>query len=351
MRGTKVSYIFSRKSLKHRNNGYLLKKGGWFQADIYLMPFQRKVVVAKDYSVCPSLVRWVAKAFLIKRELEIYRRLGGISGIPRVYGALGKYGFILEYKEGRTLSKFRPNELPKEFFDQLEQIIHQMHQRGIVHCDIRRKNILVSHQYQPWVIDFNTSFDKGGKYNPVKRFFFPLFCQMDQQAFLKLKSSLAPSLLTDEEKACLENEVLLHRLGRWLRKGIYRKVKRQWKKRTFFCPPALHAWEREYSSDPNGILLNMVRGLMFRGYTREKIIKIGIRFNINQGSIIKDKKELADYIQDCYYQVLKEFREKNCLDSFCSYFTQQGYCKQDDTEHCKWRLSYRTVYYPIKDDF
>ena len=328
----------------------LLHKGRWAQADVYLIPFNGRLAVVKDYRSRRRLIRFMARVILIEREIAIYKRLEGILGVPEVYGKLGKYDFILEYKEGKTLSKFQPGQLPAQFFDQLEGIIGQMHQRGVVHCDIRRKNVLVSSEYMPWVIDFNTGFYKKKGYNLINRLFFPIFCRLDRQAFLKLKSSLASQLITDKERVCLEKEIFLHQLGRWLRKRVYRKVKRQWKKRNSLCPPAIHAWEKGYTSDPYNILLNLVRGLMLRGYILEKIIKIGMSLNINHGVIIRDEKGLIDYIKACYRQVLGEYKEKTCADYFCLFLKEQAFCKRELC-HCGWRESFQDSFRPIRDDY
>lgn len=327
-----------------------LHKGRWVHADIYLIPINGRLGVLKDYSARRFLIRFIAKFFLIDREISIYRRLNGVFGVPMVYGKLGKYGFVLEYKEGKTLSKFRPGQLPAQFFDQLGGIITQMHQRGVVHCDIRRKNVLVSTEYVPSVIDFNTSFHKGESYNLISRLFFPIFRRLDRQAFLKFKSSLAPQLISEKERAYLEGDIFLHRLGRWLRKEVYRKLKRKWKKRNSHCLPALYAWEKGYASDPYDVLLNLVRGLILKGYILEKIIRIGISLNINHGLAIPDEKGLIDYIKACYQQVLGEYKEKTCADYFCSFLKEQAFCNRELC-HCGWRESFQDSFRPIRDDY
>jgi len=329
---------------------YLLRKGHWYQADTYLIQYGGEPAVAKDYRDRPLIIRWIARLFLINKELRTYRRLAGIEGIPRLYGTLGRYGFVLEYKRGKTLSKFRPHQLPASFFNQLEEIINQMHNRGIAHCDIRRKNVLVTNEGRPCLLDFNTSFDRGSWYNLIKRLFFPLLCQLDRHDFLKIKASLAPQDLSQQEEDFLRKEFLWYKLGRLVRKGIYRRIKRQWKKKKLLCPAALPAWNKLYPVDTRAVLANMVRGLMIKGYTREKIIEIGIEFNLRHGSPIGDREWLVDYLEGCYHRVLEEFKRSNCIVNFCDYLRKRRFCKVK-TRQCKWRSSWMEIYQPIKDDF
>lgn len=200
---------------------------GPFQAKVYLIRINDRTAVVKDYNDHFLLFRLLISRQLLQRELKAYRRLDGCWGTPRLLAQLDGYGLILEYIPGNLLSKIDPQQLSPEIFDRLMDLLQEMHRRGVVHCDIRRKNILITAAGQPFLIDFNTSLAKGPWYRLINNWFFRMFREIDHQTLLKIKDSFYPGLLTLEERACLNRRLPLLRLGRFLRRRVFRRLKRK----------------------------------------------------------------------------------------------------------------------------
>jgi RIO-like serine/threonine protein kinase len=147
---------------------------------------------------------------VIHKEWKIYSRLVGTQGIPQPVERIDRLAFVMEFIPGRPISRGEP--LPPSFFQELERVLEGIHERGVVHMDLRHKgNILVSEKGEPFLIDFNSSFafkEKGF----LRRYLFPLLRWVDYGGLLKLKKRVSPSLMTPEELAFLGRLDRLRRL-------------------------------------------------------------------------------------------------------------------------------------------
>ncbi|MBI2876904.1 MAG: hypothetical protein HYY20_08485 [Candidatus Tectomicrobia bacterium] len=200
---------------------------GPFQARVYLTRIAGRIVVVKDYQNQLFLFRHLVGRHLVRREERVYRRLKGCPGVPRLLGRMGKYGLILEYIPGKHLSRLDPQQLSPKLFESLRSSLEAMHRRGVVHRDIRRKNILITPNGSPFFIDFNIALARGPWYRLINRWLFRIFRQIDHKTLLKIKDSFYPGLLTPGERALLHRRFLLLSLGRFLRRRIHRKIKRR----------------------------------------------------------------------------------------------------------------------------
>ncbi len=202
------------------SNSSLIQAGRGWQPDVYLVTVNGQRAVLKDYSRRGPLARWVG-AFLLRREHAAYRRLNGVAGVPKTFGLHGRYGLLIEFIEGHIVSEYvETNTLPPIYFAQLREVIDNMHAAGVTHGDLkRRKNLMITPDHQPYLIDFAAAWWRGGKWNVLRNWLFRQMCQIDRNALAKLKRRHAPELLTDEERAALENPT---RLERWARKLLGR---------------------------------------------------------------------------------------------------------------------------------
>jgi hypothetical protein len=90
--------------------------------------------------------------------------------------------------------------------------VDAIHDRGVVLCDLRNiKNVIVGDDGEPYLIDFSTAFQKGGRLNFLKNGLYRIFLQDDLLGIAKLKRNKALQLLTDEERVALEKGVFLQR--------------------------------------------------------------------------------------------------------------------------------------------
>ena len=188
--------------------------GSGYQANVSLHRGPFGAVVVKEARRWP-LFTFVTK-WTLEREHEVYRRLEGVPGVPRCHGLLDGRYLVLEHVEGASLRR-RELEAPPDtaFFARLLDTLRAMHRAGVAHGDLKRKdNILVAAGDVPYVIDFGiAAFDDRAR---ASRLLFPIWRQMDLNAWVKLKyrrelADLAP------EDAALYRPLLIERVARAIR--------------------------------------------------------------------------------------------------------------------------------------
>jgi len=137
---------------------------------------------------------------------------------------------VLSYVRGRNAAKCLPGELKDSFFHRLREIVDEIHDRGIVLCDLRNaRNILIDEEGEPVLIDLCTAFGRAGRWNFIGNFIFDVFYQYDLLGIAKLELRLAPHLLAEEEKKKLARGLTFQRQAIWLRnmgRRILKKVGR-----------------------------------------------------------------------------------------------------------------------------
>tara|TARA_Y100000389_G_scaffold60022_1_gene56133 strand:+ start:22639 stop:23370 length:732 start_codon:yes stop_codon:yes gene_type:complete len=95
---------------------------------------------------------------MLKKEAKIYRLLREIDGIPQLldYGTAGRYAFL-----AMTLIRKRPEPISPVLMTTvtplLIEILKQIHSTGIIHCDIKPDNIVISENGKPYFVDFGLS--------------------------------------------------------------------------------------------------------------------------------------------------------------------------------------------------
>ncbi|MBI3620614.1 MAG: hypothetical protein HY208_00300 [Nitrospirae bacterium] len=205
----------------------LLRAGRYWQPDLFLVSRQGRRYVVKDYRARPPMYRWTAGILSTWREAKNYRRLAGLPGIPAFGGRIDRYALAVEFIPGRNADRFQKGELSPAFFSELRTIIQGVHDRGVVLGDLRNsKNIMVTEQGRPVLIDFSTGFGRGGWWNPLQRWLYRIFEQDDFLGVAKLKRRYAPELMTEEERRGLEEGLPLEGPAHALRDGFKAVVKR-----------------------------------------------------------------------------------------------------------------------------
>jgi serine/threonine protein kinase len=161
--------------------------------------------VLKDYSHCDRLFAWLVGPLLVWRETSALARLQGTPGVPRLIRKLGARAFLMEHLRGADKAKKQPQTTQPEFYERLRQLVDRIHARGVAHCDMRRSaNILVDPAGQPYLVDFVSCAFLRPWWHPLG-WMFPLLCQADRDAIIKLKHRAAPELLSEAERGRLEH--------------------------------------------------------------------------------------------------------------------------------------------------
>jgi len=195
---------------KYEKNSVCLIKGGVGKPDLNRVEVGERILMVKDVRGRGFFSRWTLGLWLIHKEWTIYRRLTGVKGVPRPVGRIDRFAFAMEFIQGKPIQ--RGETLPPSFFHDLQQVLREIHARGVVHLDLRHKgNILLSEKGKPFFIDFNSSFyfkEKG----LLRRYLFPLLRWVDYGGLLKLKQRVSPSSMTPEELNLLKRFNMLRRL-------------------------------------------------------------------------------------------------------------------------------------------
>lgn len=175
--------------------------------------------VLKDFSGRLLAARLIWCRFAVRRETSAYRRLSSIPGIPRLASTASEDAFLMEWLDAQPLPRRKQKELLGiHFFDKLNRLVEQMHDAGVAHGDLRRKNILVSPAGEPCIIDFETAVVRRGL---IQQFIFDAICRVDRITVLKIKAKYYPEEITPEEKLMLVNVPWHLKIGRFLRQRVY----------------------------------------------------------------------------------------------------------------------------------
>ncbi|OPZ59187.1 MAG: serine/threonine protein kinase [Deltaproteobacteria bacterium ADurb.Bin510] len=180
-----------------------LKKARTYGPDVILRDGPFGPVVEKTYRARTWPIRLIGR-LLVARESYIYEKLEGVAGIPPLCAAPDSCTLVTGYMGGANLREtaVKPDAA---YFRRLETLIDAMHDRGVIHLDLRnRRNYGIDPQGHPYLVDFATAL-----YLPKQGPLFKFLCLIDRSGSLKVKGKLAPELLDAGERRHRDR-------GRWL---------------------------------------------------------------------------------------------------------------------------------------
>jgi serine/threonine protein kinase len=124
--------------------------------------------------------------------MAAYRRLVGVSAVPRLLGPVGRAAFALEYRPGTLLSRSLRGRVPVGFLSELEAAVEEMHARGVVHLDLRhRSNVLAGEDGRPVLVDFASAL-RLGRGGALRRRLVRWLGGVDRRALAKWEAKLRP---------------------------------------------------------------------------------------------------------------------------------------------------------------
>jgi serine/threonine protein kinase len=148
------------------------------------------------------------------REYEAYRRMEGVSGIPRCHGLVAGRYLVLEFIRGTPFRQAQWQDRDRWFAEFLA-VLQAIHARGVSHGDLKSKtNILVTEDEKPCVIDFGTAFVSKSGFHPVNNWLFEHGRRMDLNAWVKHKYHGRYSDVSDEDRELLDYSFIEY----WVRK-------------------------------------------------------------------------------------------------------------------------------------
>ena len=151
----------------------------------------------QDHWWSKSINRWS-----IRHEYKIYEKLENLDGIPKCYGLTKDGSLVLEYIDGESYrSKQFELDGNDQFFNSFLDLIKSMHDRGIAHGDLKRKdNFLVGKDLNPYLIDFGTALIKENQSGLLKNIIFNFLKKTDLNAWIKHKYRREYGNISDEDK-------------------------------------------------------------------------------------------------------------------------------------------------------
>ncbi len=165
-----------------------IRAGGGTRPELLLLESGGRRAVVRYYSPSAWVLRACVGPWLLDREERAYRALGETPGVPRLIGRVDRWALAVEHIDGRSCSEFQDGDLPPAFFDRLQRVVEGLHERGIVHCDIKnRSNIVVTTDFRPYIVDFASAFSRSGFLSPVRRLAFERFRLDDLRAVVKAR--------------------------------------------------------------------------------------------------------------------------------------------------------------------
>lgn len=212
-------------------NAELLSSG--YQGVVYKVPAGPDfpdtdfLIVKQAMGIAP--VKWFRQR-MIRREHEVYSRLGGIAGIPRCFG-LEKGCLLLEFIDGKPLKLSKDDVQDREkFYSTLLKSLKSIHRAGVAHADLKRKeNILVGPGDAPYLIDFGSAMICDESAGSIRQWLFRQFCQIDLNAWSKHKYLGQYDAMSADDRA-LYRPTAVERLVTPLRRGWRTLSARQWRK-------------------------------------------------------------------------------------------------------------------------
>jgi len=205
---------FTLEDIK-KNPPRMLARGRWANADLSLFDEGSTTWVIKDFSPCKVPIRYTLGIFMVRRELQALTRLQGIAGIAAEPFRLSPFAVAYHYIPGTTLKESRrTGVVTPDFFRLLEAMVQRMHERNIVHLDIRyMRNILITPEGTPALLDFQTSL----ALNRIPRVFHRLLKAIDLSGVYKCWQKVCPGTMDAERLALLE--AIQKKRSLWIFKG------------------------------------------------------------------------------------------------------------------------------------
>jgi len=177
------------------------REGGGSRPDVLLIEIDGEKAVLKDQGGADKHFALLIGPILNWRESKALRKLAHLDCIPNLLHQPTSRSFLMSYHESEQitrLSKITPEW--NEFFDKFADAIDQVHTAGVAHNDLRNPtNTLVTPEGNPILVDLVACFCQGQKWNFANQWIFKKFCQVDLSAITKIKSKVAPELITKND--------------------------------------------------------------------------------------------------------------------------------------------------------
>jgi hypothetical protein len=191
----------------------LLRDGRFANARVERVHIRGVDWIFKDFSSRAFIVRHTIGRFLLGREVRALNRLQGIAGIPDRAFRVDAFAMAARFVPGRTLARVDGAQITTPYLAALEDLLRQVHARGLVHLDTRGGgNLLMMPDGAPGIIDFQAALSTRWMPAGLRRW----FNDMDMSGVYKKWLQWQPDTLGETRLADFE------RSTRWRRYWVLR---------------------------------------------------------------------------------------------------------------------------------
>lgn len=198
------------------DNLSVLHKGRFANAIVFRYHDEHLDLVVKDYSHCPWILRNTIGRFFITREAKNLQRLHGTDSVVSESYRLSPIMLAYPFTPGVALRTLRHKHvlLPTEFFYAMEKRVAEMHERNVVHLDLRNLgNVLCTDDGSCHFIDFQSAISLRW----VPRWLHNSLKAADRSAVYKSWALLGEEPLPEARRRWLERFNRLRK--RWIFRG------------------------------------------------------------------------------------------------------------------------------------
>ena len=207
--------IFTREEM-NRAPQKLLRNGRIANAVVTKVDVKGRAWTVKDFSARPWYVRWFIAPFLLSRELAFLNRLEGIDGIAEAAFRIDRHAIAVSYMPGESIGREVRDRITPEFLEALEALVHAMHERGVVHLDLRGLgNVMIRPDNKPGIIDFQSSLFTDNLPRSIRK----ILEDFDVSGVLKKWAKYQPERMGDARRAELGRINKIRRF--WIFKGYF----------------------------------------------------------------------------------------------------------------------------------
>ena len=141
-----------------------------------------------------------------------------MQGIPVCHGLLKNTYLVLEFVDGEPIKDACLDD--RTFFcNVLLRLIKEMHQAGVAHGDLKKKdNILVVNGRNPVLLDFGVAIIKKSGLSPLNNFLYKLFKKFDYNAYIKVKYQKRWDRISDEDRQYYQR-TLVEKVSGWIKRS------------------------------------------------------------------------------------------------------------------------------------
>jgi RIO-like serine/threonine protein kinase len=200
----------------------LLKEDRYARSTLLEDERGRRYVLKESVMRLPPGVRVPPLAALLARhEADMFERLEGVRGIPRLTSRPRPDALLREYVEGATVRETA--RIPDGFFASLEEVLREVHAHGVAYVDLaKEENVLVGDDGRAWLVDFQVSVGRQG---PLRALVTRLQRE-DLYHLSKMRLRRRPDEATEEDRRRVARRSGLARLHRATVKKAYNLLTR-----------------------------------------------------------------------------------------------------------------------------